>query len=83
MIFVLLQQLCLVTLGLFSTIVKLHCEDAMIVLIFQYLIPCNHIMTSQISLLSQPYNNAPDKFLQLIPAVCQVNIILITGEGHN
>ncbi|XP_076065364.1 FHF complex subunit HOOK-interacting protein 1B-like isoform X2 [Oratosquilla oratoria] len=68
-------QLCLVTLNLFLTLVELNCEDVMLNLVFQYLTPCTHIMVSQRARLTQlPQGTSckpADKFLSLIPAICQ------------
>lgn len=70
------QQLCLVTLSLFWTLVDLNCEDLMLALVFQYLAPCTHVMLSQRSRLTQPPEPAQcasHKLLNLIPEVCQVS----------
>lgn len=70
-------QLCLVTLSLFWTLVELNSEDLMVALIFQYLAPCSHVMLSQRSRLTQPSHPAArtsQRLVNLIPAVCQVEI---------
>ena len=67
------QALRLVTLSFFSTLLELHSEDAMVVLIFQYLCPCNFVMLSQRPKLSQPPYNAAQTFLSLIPTALQVS----------
>ncbi|KAB7498836.1 hypothetical protein Anas_06168 [Armadillidium nasatum] len=69
-------QLSLVTLNLFNTLINLYSEDAMITLVFQYLTPCSHVMLSQRSKLSQSPFYAADRFLRLLPSVCQVESAL-------
>lgn len=70
------QQLCLVTLSLFWTLVDLNCEDLMLTLVFQYLAPCTHVMLSQRQHLTrppEPAQRASHKLLHLIPEACQVS----------
>ncbi|RNA15972.1 hypothetical protein BpHYR1_050963 [Brachionus plicatilis] len=47
------NKLCLVTLMFFYTLVDLNSEDVMYKLVFSYLMPCRHLMKSQIASLKQ------------------------------
>ncbi|KAL3290354.1 hypothetical protein HHI36_023696 [Cryptolaemus montrouzieri] len=69
------NQLSLVTLSLFDTMIDLNCEDLMLELVFQYLQPCLHLMLSQRKnlLLLDPYCNSFEKLLILSPNCCDID----------
>ncbi|KAK9890137.1 hypothetical protein WA026_008944 [Henosepilachna vigintioctopunctata] len=69
------NQLVLVTLSLFDTMIDLNCEDLMLELVFQYLQPCLHLMLSQRKnlLLLDPYCNSFEKLLLLSPSSCDID----------
>lgn len=67
------SELRLATLHFFHALVSLDCEDVMLALAFQYLLPCKHVMLSQKDsiLQAQDLNCLwAAKFLSLIPTVC-------------
>ncbi|OAD54158.1 hypothetical protein WN48_08288 [Eufriesea mexicana] len=66
------SRLCLVTLGLFETLVNLNCEDIMLELCLGALSPCSHVMLSQRRRLRDidPFGRAAEKFLSLTPSCC-------------
>ncbi|XP_013387521.1 FTS and Hook-interacting protein isoform X2 [Lingula anatina] len=65
------SKLCVVSLGLFKTLLDLNCEDVMYQLVFKYLVPCTHVMVSQRKAVGDVdlYSKAAEKFLALIPNV--------------
>ncbi|XP_033201602.1 UPF0518 protein AAEL005291-like isoform X2 [Bombus vosnesenskii] len=66
------SRLCIVTLGLFETLVNLNCEDIMLELCLGALSPCSHVMLSQRRRLRDidPFGRAAEKFLSLTPSCC-------------
>ncbi|XP_043506581.1 FHIP family protein AAEL005291 isoform X3 [Frieseomelitta varia] len=66
------SRLCIVTLGLFETLVNLNCEDIMLELCLGALSPCSHVMLSQRRRLRDidPFGRAAEKFLSLTPTCC-------------
>ncbi|XP_017888480.1 UPF0518 protein AAEL005291 isoform X2 [Ceratina calcarata] len=66
------SRLCIVTLGLFETLVNLNCEDIMLELCLGALSPCSHVMFSQRRRLRDidPFGRAAEKFLSLTPSCC-------------
>ncbi|PIK42762.1 putative FTS and Hook-interacting protein isoform X3 [Apostichopus japonicus] len=70
------NKLCLVTMALMYTLVNINCEDVMMELVFQHLMPCNHIMASQRrAILDINYiGSSAQKFLSLIPKSCEVRL---------
>lgn len=66
------QQLCLVSLALFQTLIDLHCEDVMLELVFLHLQPCVHLMFSQrrTFLPLDPHSESFEQFLVLAPDCC-------------
>lgn len=66
------DDLCLVTIALFETMVEINCEDLMLELVFQYLQPCLHLMLSQRQKLLplDPHCHSFEKFLHLAPSCC-------------
>ncbi|XP_050491390.1 FHIP family protein CPIJ015043-like isoform X4 [Bombus huntii] len=66
------SRLCIVTLGLFETLVNLNCEDIMLELCLAALSPCSHVMLSQRRRLRDidPFGRAAEKFLSLTPSCC-------------
>ncbi|KAG7203737.1 hypothetical protein KM043_013764 [Ampulex compressa] len=66
------SRLCIVTLGLFETLVNLNCEDVMLELCLGALSPCSHVMLSQRRRLRDidPFGRAAEKFLSLTPSCC-------------
>ncbi|XP_025833701.1 UPF0518 protein AGAP011705-like [Agrilus planipennis] len=63
------NQISLVTISLFETIVDLNCEDLMLELVFQHLLPSLHLILShrQKMLLLDPHCHSFEKFLALAP----------------
>ncbi|XP_062864785.1 FHF complex subunit HOOK-interacting protein 1A [Trichomycterus rosablanca] len=70
-------QLGTVSLSLFRTLIGLYCEDVMLQLILKYLIPCNHMMSSQRHVLKETdcYSVSAAKFLALTPSCCTPDLI--------
>lgn len=73
---ILAQAVCLVTLQLFNRVLDCWCEDAMLVLVFQYLVTGSHVMqqhhhSSTAAPLLQ-LDNA-HRILDLMPAVLRVS----------
>ncbi|XP_046815160.1 FHIP family protein GI14169-like isoform X2 [Vespa crabro] len=66
------SRLCIVTLGLFETLINLNCEDVMLELCLGALSPCSHVMLSQRRRLKDidPFGRGAEKFLALIPSCC-------------
>ncbi|XP_050596319.1 FHIP family protein AAEL005291-like isoform X1 [Bombus affinis] len=66
------SRLCIVTLGLFETLINLNCEDIMLELCLGALSPCSHVMLSQRRRLRDidPFGRAAEKFLSLTPSCC-------------
>lgn len=66
------SQLAVVSLGLFYTLLDLNCEDIVYSLVLKYLLPCNHILSSQKRTIKEVdlYSKSAFKFLSLIPACC-------------
>lgn len=66
------NELCLVTMALFQTLVNLNSEDVMIELVLKYLLPCNHVMGSQRKMIQEMdlYGKVAVRFLTLIPSCC-------------
>ena len=60
------------TLELFHIILNVNCEDFLLHVILQYLIPGHHIMTNQLAIIGNRdiYCTAAQKILQLIPMCC-------------
>ncbi|XP_068961631.1 FHF complex subunit HOOK-interacting protein 1A isoform X2 [Petaurus breviceps papuanus] len=75
-------RLCVVSLALFRTLIGLHCEDVMLQLILRYLIPCNHMMTSQRWAVKERdcYSVSAAKLLALTPVCCSSGITLTLGN---
>uniref|UniRef100_G3NBT9 FHF complex subunit HOOK-interacting protein 1B n=1 Tax=Gasterosteus aculeatus aculeatus TaxID=481459 RepID=G3NBT9_GASAC len=69
------SRLCMVSLGLFRTLLSLNCEDVMLQLVLRYLLPCTHVMLSQRRAIRETdlYGRSADKFLSLIPECCRLN----------
>lgn len=69
------DDLCLVTIALFETMVEINCEDLMLELVFQYLQPCLHLMLSQRQKLLpiDPHCHSFEKFLLLSPSCCEAS----------
>ncbi|KAJ8246696.1 hypothetical protein GJAV_G00254380 [Gymnothorax javanicus] len=69
------SRLCMVSLGLFRTLLSLNCEDLMLQLVLRYLIPCTHVMLSQRRAVKETdiYGKSAHKFLSLIPECCRVD----------
>uniref|UniRef100_A0A8D2LSB7 FHF complex subunit HOOK-interacting protein 1B n=1 Tax=Varanus komodoensis TaxID=61221 RepID=A0A8D2LSB7_VARKO len=67
------SRLCMVSLGLFRTLLSLHCEDVLLQLVLRYLIPCSHVMLSQRRAVKEVdlYGKAASKFLSLLPRCCR------------
>ncbi|KAL0985517.1 hypothetical protein UPYG_G00157910 [Umbra pygmaea] len=67
------SRLCMVSLGLFRTLLSLNCEDLMLQLVLRYLLPCTHVMLSQRRAVRETdlYGKSADKFLSLIPECCR------------
>ncbi|XP_043799513.1 FHIP family protein AAEL005291-like isoform X5 [Apis laboriosa] len=70
------SRLCIVTLGLFETLINLNCEDIMLELCLGALNPCSHVMLSQRRRLRDidPFGRAAEKFLSLTPSCCSPHI---------
>ncbi|XP_064000224.1 LOW QUALITY PROTEIN: FHF complex subunit HOOK-interacting protein 1B [Pogoniulus pusillus] len=66
------SRLCMVSLGLFRTLLSLNCEDVMLQLVLRYLLPCSHLMLSQRRAVRDLdiYGRAAAKFLSLTPRCC-------------
>ncbi|XP_062513960.1 FHF complex subunit HOOK-interacting protein 1A-like isoform X2 [Corticium candelabrum] len=66
------KQLCAVSLSLFQTLIDLHCEEVMLQLVFNYLLPCDHIVPSERHCVGEvdTSKKAAEKFLSLIPDCC-------------
>ncbi|XP_072477350.1 FHF complex subunit HOOK-interacting protein 1A isoform X2 [Notamacropus eugenii] len=75
-------RLCVVSLALFRTLIGLHCEDVMLQLVLRYLIPCNHMMTSQRWAVKERdcYSVSAAKLLALTPVCCSSGITLTLGN---
>ncbi|KAG7463699.1 hypothetical protein MATL_G00179390 [Megalops atlanticus] len=69
------SRLCMVSLGLFRTLLALNCEDLMLQLVLRYLLPCTHVMLSQRRAVRETdmYGKSADKFLSLIPECCHID----------
>ncbi|KAL4657020.1 FTS and Hook-interacting protein [Arapaima gigas] len=69
------SRLCMVSLGLFRTLLSLNCEDLMLQLVLRYLLPCTHVMLSQRRAVRETdlYGKSADKFLSLIPDCCRID----------
>lgn len=68
-------ELRLATLHFFYALVDLNCEDVMLVLIMQHLVPCNHVMLSQRGgVLQENDTNClwAAKLLSFIPSTCKL-----------
>lgn len=65
------QQLCIVTLSLFDTLLSLYCEDIMLELLLKYLLPCGHIPISHRRKINKidPYSTAVEFFFDLSPEI--------------
>lgn len=63
------EQLALVSLALFETLVDLNCEDVMLELVYHHLQPCRHLMFSQrkVQLPLDAHCESAEKFLMLAP----------------
>lgn len=79
------DQLCLVTLALFETMIEMNCEDLMLELVFQYLQPCLHLMLSQRQQLLplDPHCHSFEKLLLLSPSCCGAAGISPKLDGRN
>uniref|UniRef100_A0A3P8YEM7 FHF complex subunit HOOK-interacting protein 1B n=1 Tax=Esox lucius TaxID=8010 RepID=A0A3P8YEM7_ESOLU len=71
------SRLCMVSLGLFRTLLSLNCEDLMLQLVLRYLLPCTHVMLSQRRAVRETdlYGKSADKFLSLIPECCRLSTL--------
>ena len=60
------------TLELFHILLNFNCEDFLLHVVLQYLLPGHHIMTNQLAIIGNRdiYCTAARKFLQLIPVCC-------------
>uniref|UniRef100_A0A8C9W821 FHF complex subunit HOOK-interacting protein 1B n=1 Tax=Scleropages formosus TaxID=113540 RepID=A0A8C9W821_SCLFO len=69
------SRLCMVSLGLFRTLLSLNCEDLMLQLVLRYLLPCTHVMLSQRRAVRETdlYGKSAEKFLSLIPECCHID----------
>lgn len=79
------DQLSLVTLALFETIVDLNCEDLMLELVYQHLQPCLHLMLSQRRKLLplDPHCHSFEKLLLLAPSCCETSSASPQTEGRS
>ncbi|KAF5281102.1 hypothetical protein FQR65_LT02968 [Abscondita terminalis] len=79
------DNLCLITLALFETMVEINCEDLMLELVFQYLQPCLHLMLSQRQQLLplDPHCQSFQKLLMLAPSCCDGTGISPKLDGRN
>ncbi|XP_014673397.1 PREDICTED: FTS and Hook-interacting protein-like [Priapulus caudatus] len=66
------DRLCLVSLSLIHTLLSLNCEEVMLHLVLRHLIPCSHVMVSQIRSLKtmDTYGSSAEKLLSLVPSCC-------------
>jgi len=78
-----LQRVCLVTLQLFTRILDCWCEDAMYVLIFQYLLTCSHVMLShRHSVMRPPPSSDLHRIVDLMPNVLKVGTCYMADAIH-
>ncbi|CAG9855205.1 unnamed protein product [Phyllotreta striolata] len=77
------QQLSLVSLAMFESIIDLCCEDFMLELVFKYLQPCLHLILSQRNMLLplDPHCQSFEKLLTLAPKCCNAEYPLEFSEN--
>uniref|UniRef100_U5EYG6 FHF complex subunit HOOK-interacting protein C-terminal domain-containing protein n=1 Tax=Corethrella appendiculata TaxID=1370023 RepID=U5EYG6_9DIPT len=77
------SRLCMVTLGLFDTILNLNCEDIMLELILKYLLNCQHVPISHRYKINRidSLTNSVEYFLNITPEIMKKVTNIMSAAG--